>query len=61
MGEPVKIEQWTVCGLANDSLSVQNAIIFDCSRRWPLMIDPQRQANMFIKVRKGKVNVITSE
>eukprot|EP00392_Amoebophrya_sp_AT5.2_P006222 g6232.t1 len=49
LGEPVKIEQWTVYGLPNDDLSVQNAIIIDKSRRWPLMIDPQRQANSYIK------------
>ena len=49
MGEPVKIQYWVVCGLPNDDLSVENAIIIDKCRRWPLMIDPQRQANKYIK------------
>lgn len=49
LGEPVKIEQWVVCGLPKDSLSIGNGIILDKARRWPLMIDPQRQANKFVK------------
>ncbi|CAD7932621.1 unnamed protein product [Amoebophrya sp. A25] len=56
LGEPVKIEQWTVYGLPNDELSVQNAIIIDKSRRWPLMIDPQRQANAYIKQYGKKIS-----
>jgi len=49
LGEPVKIQQWVVCSLPNDALSIENGIIIDRSRRWPLMIDPQRQANKYIK------------
>jgi len=45
----VKIQQWVVYSLPNDTLSIENAIIIDRSRRWPLMIDPQRQANKYIK------------
>ncbi|KAF4757736.1 Dynein heavy chain 1, axonemal, partial [Perkinsus olseni] len=37
LGEPVKIQQWVVCSLPQDTLSVENAIIIDTSRRWPLM------------------------
>lgn len=49
LGEPVVIQQWSVAGLPNDNLSVENGIIIATARRWPLMIDPQRQANKFIK------------
>ncbi|CAJ1352426.1 unnamed protein product, partial [Effrenium voratum] len=49
LGDPVKIQQWVVCALPNDQLSIENGIIIDRSRRWPLMIDPQRQANKYIK------------
>jgi dynein heavy chain len=49
LGEPVKIQQWVVASLPNDSLSIENGIIIDRTRRWPLMIDPQRQANKYIK------------
>ena len=40
---------WGVAGLPSDNLSVENGIIMFGSRRWPLMIDPQTQANKFIK------------
>jgi len=38
-----------VAGLPSDNLSVENGIIMFGSRRWPLMIDPQTQANKFVK------------
>mmetsp|Transcript_9665 Transcript_9665/g.9366 ORF Transcript_9665/g.9366 Transcript_9665/m.9366 type:complete len:204 (+) Transcript_9665:955-1566(+) len=46
---PVKTKIWTAASLPNDNLSIENAIIMFRSRRWPLMIDPQNQANKFIK------------
>ena len=47
--DPVKTKVWTAASLPNDNLSIENAIIMFKSRRWPLMIDPQNQANKFIK------------
>jgi len=41
LGEPVKIRAWNIAGLPVDSFSVDNGIIVDNARRWPLMIDPQ--------------------
>ena len=32
-------------GLPTDSVSVDSAILVTSGRRWPLMIDPQSQAN----------------
>lgn len=49
LGEDVKIQAWNINGLPKDSTSIENGIIIDCSRRWPLMIDPQSQANKYIK------------
>ena len=49
MGKPVTIQQWTMSGLPKDENSIENGIIIEKSRRWPLMIDPQGQANKFIK------------
>jgi len=49
IGDPVKMRQWVIDCLPNDSLSIDNAIILDNSRRWPLMIDPQNQANKWVK------------
>ncbi|CAL1134249.1 unnamed protein product [Cladocopium goreaui] len=49
IGDEVKIRQWVIDYLPNDALSIDNAIILDNSRRWPLMIDPQMQANKWTK------------
>ena len=49
LGEPVKVREWLLAGLPNDSLSIDNAIVVANARRWPLMIDPQGQANKWIK------------
>ncbi len=45
LGEPVQIRAWTIAKLPNDSFSIDNAIMLYKSNRWPLMIDPQGQAN----------------
>ena len=44
LGEPVKIRDWQISGLPVDGFSVDNGIIVDSTRRWPLMIDPQGKA-----------------
>ena len=41
LGEPVKIRDWQLAGLPVDSFSIDNGIIVDNTRRWPLLIDPQ--------------------
>ena len=40
LGDDVLIRIWSVAGLPNDNLSIENGIIMFKSRRWPLMIDP---------------------
>ncbi|KEG11834.1 dynein heavy chain [Trypanosoma grayi] len=47
--DPILTESWNVNGLPTDALSVENAIIMTNARRWPLMIDPQTQANKWIR------------
>ncbi|RKO99706.1 hypothetical protein CXG81DRAFT_14142 [Caulochytrium protostelioides] len=49
LGDPVKIRAWMLVGLPNDAFSINNGLIMATSRRWPLMIDPQGQANRWIK------------
>jgi dynein heavy chain len=60
LGEPVKIREWSINGLPSDSFSIENAIIIFESRRWPLCIDPQGQANKWIKrsYLGGKLEVV---
>ncbi|KAI3380917.1 hypothetical protein SNEBB_002522 [Seison nebaliae] len=49
LGNPVEIRDWQICGLPVDAFSIDNGIIVKSSRRWPLMIDPQGQANKWVK------------
>jgi dynein heavy chain len=55
LGDPVTIRDWLLAGLPNDAFSIENAIMMTSSSRWPLMIDPQGQANKWIKA-KEKAN-----
>ena len=49
LSSEVQIRDWQEYGLPTDQLSTDNGIfIFNC-RRWPLIIDPQGQANKWIK------------
>ena len=57
-GEPVQIRQWAIDGLPNDTLSIDNGIIVSKSRRWPLMIDPQGQANKWIRAMESENNLV---
>ncbi|EGD75848.1 dynein heavy chain 7 [Salpingoeca rosetta] len=60
LGDPVKIREWNIAGLPTDSFSVDNGIIVQYSRRWPLMIDPQGQANKWVKnmEKENKLTVV---
>ncbi|KAH6589529.1 hypothetical protein BASA61_005592 [Batrachochytrium salamandrivorans] len=49
LGDNVKLREWEIFGLPKDSLSRDNAIVVQNSRRWPLLIDPQGQANKWIR------------
>jgi dynein heavy chain len=49
MEDPIQTRKWNSHLLPNDNLSIENGIIMFATRRWPLMIDPQNQASIFIK------------
>ena len=50
LGRPVTIRQWGLDGLPADAFSTENGIMATENReRWPLMIDPQRQANRWVR------------
>lgn len=54
LADPFEIRQWNTEGLPRDSLSTENAILVTRGRRWPLMIDPQDQANRWIRNREAR-------
>eukprot|EP00762_Andalucia_godoyi_P006421 ANDGO_02891.mRNA.1 Dynein-1-beta heavy chain len=52
LSDPVEEQKWFLCGLPSDTLSVENALMSLSSLsgdRWPLFIDPQGQANTFVR------------
>ena len=40
IGDPISIRNWKINGLPSDSVSIDNGIIVQKSKRWPLIIDP---------------------
>ncbi|XP_071788570.1 dynein axonemal heavy chain 6-like isoform X3 [Asterias amurensis] len=54
LADPFEIRQWNADGLPRDNVSTENAILVTRGRRWPLMIDPQDQANRWIRNREAK-------
>ena len=49
MSKATTLRQWRIWGLPTDEVSTTNGIIVDTAKRWPLCIDPQTQANRYIK------------
>ena len=55
LSRPTDVQFWNIQGLPTDDFSTENGILTTRGERWPLMIDPQRQANKWIK-NKEKAN-----
>ena len=49
LGDPVEIRNWQIMGLPADEFSTENGMLATMGRRWPLMIDPQGQANKWVR------------
>jgi dynein heavy chain, axonemal len=49
LGSEIRIQNWNISGLPRDLFSVENGIIMENSNRYSLFIDPQNQANKWIK------------
>lgn len=60
LGSEIKIQSWNLDGLPRDNFSAENSIIMDNSSRYTLFIDPQEQANKWIKQmeRKNRLQVV---
>jgi len=54
LGDPVEIRNWHISGLPKDDYSTDNGIVVKMTRRWPLAIDPQQQANRWIRNKEGE-------
>ena len=57
LGDPVQIREWQNQGLPSDAVSVNNGILVSKCRRWPLMIDPQQQANKWIRKKEEHLDL----
>jgi len=49
MGDPVQISEWNLNQLPSDSVSLENGVLVTQAERWGLCIDPQEQANKWLK------------
>eukprot|EP00742_Colponemidia_sp_Colp-10_P004283 GILJ01004568.1.p1 GENE.GILJ01004568.1~~GILJ01004568.1.p1 ORF type:complete len:2868 (+),score=508.60 GILJ01004568.1:1-8604(+) len=49
LADAAEVREWNMCGLPADSFSIENGLLATRGRRWPLMIDPQSQANRWVK------------
>lgn len=58
LGDSYQIRSWNVNGLPRDQISIENGIIVTQSNRWPLMIDPQEQANQWIRNMEKENNLV---
>jgi dynein heavy chain len=49
LGDPVEVREWQNYSLPSDTVSIDNGILVKRARRWPLMVDPQGQANRWVR------------
>ena len=54
LASPVEVREWNIWGLPTDNVSIDNGILVTRGKRWPLMIDPQNQANSWVKAMEQK-------
>ena len=57
LANPVVVREWQIMGLPADEFSTENGMLTTLGRRWPLMIDPQGQANRWIRNMFAQANL----
>jgi dynein heavy chain, axonemal len=53
LSKPTDVREWNIQGLPKDDFSTENGVMVARGERWPLMIDPQGQANRWVKNMEG--------
>lgn len=54
-----RISQWNIDTLPDDELSIQNGILTENAKRWPLAVDPENQAVSWLKKKSDGLKVLT--
>ena len=49
LADPSDVRDWQIAGLPADAFSTENGVLVARGRRWPLMVDPQGQANKWVR------------
>ena len=60
VGDAMEIRKWTIKGLPNDTISREKGLTVYRSSKVPLVIDPQNQANKWIKNVEKDKNIVTT-
>eukprot|EP00656_Telonema_subtile_P031899 TRINITY_DN3494_c0_g2_i1.p1 TRINITY_DN3494_c0_g2~~TRINITY_DN3494_c0_g2_i1.p1 ORF type:complete len:4527 (-),score=1335.50 TRINITY_DN3494_c0_g2_i1:103-13683(-) len=58
LANPVDIRNWVMQGLPTDNFSTENGVLVTGGTRWPLMVDPQAQANKWVKKMEQENNLV---
>lgn len=59
--DPAEVRMWNIQTLPSDDLSVENGLMVTRGRRWPLMVDPQGQANRWVRNMGKENNIIITK
>ncbi|GBF88264.1 dynein heavy chain axonemal protein, partial [Raphidocelis subcapitata] len=54
LATPVEVREWMLAGLPSDDVSLDNGVLVTRCKRWPLMIDPQGQANAWVRALEAR-------
>eukprot|EP00899_Mesostigma_viride_P014884 jgi/Mesvir1/23397/Mv21091-RA.2 len=57
LANPSDVRDWNIQGLPPDAFSTENGVLVTRGRRWPLMVDPQGQANKWIQNMEARSNL----